>query len=127
MSIFLVVLAGLISIIQVIYLGRFLYAFRDSTPVDRSTTPPVSVVVCAHDEEANLRELIPLLLAQDYPDFEVIIVEDRCNDGTYDYLLEATRVQPRLKMVRVKHLPEHVTGKKYALTLGVKAAAHDWR
>lgn len=126
MSIFLVVFAGLISLIQIIYLGRFLYAFRDMAPVDRPNTPPVSVVVCAHDEEANLRELVPLLLAQDYPDFEVIIVEDRCNDATYDYLLEATSVNPRLKMVRVKHLPEHVTGKKYALTLGVKAAAHEW-
>ncbi|MBL7849958.1 MAG: glycosyltransferase [Cyclobacteriaceae bacterium] len=84
------------------------------------------MVVCAHDEEANLRELVPLLLAQDYPDFEVIVVEDRCNDGTYDYLLEATRQHARLKMVRVKYLPDHLTGKKYAVTLGLKAALHDW-
>lgn len=126
MSLLLVFLAWLVALVQVIYLARYLYAFRNQPTEAVVACPPVSVVVCAHDEEANLRELVPLLLAQDYPDFEVIVVEDRCNDGTYDYLLEATRQHPKLKMVRVKFLPEHVTGKKYAVTLGVKAALHDW-
>ena len=126
MLLVLILFAGLVSLIQVVYLGRYLYAFRHRQSGETTNTPPVSVVVCAHDEEANLRELLPLLLTQDYPDFEVIVVEDRCNDGTYDYLLEATRVHPQLRMVRVKYLPEHVTGKKYALTLGVKAATHEW-
>jgi glycosyltransferase involved in cell wall biosynthesis len=122
----LVSAAWFVVLVQVIYLGRYLFAFRDTPSGTAIAHPPVSVVVCAHDEEANLRHLIPLLLEQDYPEFEVIVVEDRCNDGTYDYLLEATRQHPRLKMVRVKFLPEHVTGKKYAITLGVKAALHDW-
>jgi glycosyltransferase involved in cell wall biosynthesis len=84
------------------------------------------VIVCAHDEEANLRELIPLLLQQDHPEFEIIIVEDRGNDGTYDYLLAATKAKEQLKMVRVVYLPEHIMGKKFALTLGIKAAKYDW-
>ncbi|MEJ0056537.1 MAG: glycosyltransferase [Bacteroidota bacterium] len=84
------------------------------------------IIVCAHDEEENLKALVPLLLGQEYPEFEVIIVEDRCNDGTYDYLLAATKQDARLKMVRVRHLPEHLNGKKFALTLGIKAASHEW-
>lgn len=87
---------------------------------------PVSVIVCAHDEEQNLRELLPLLLAQNHPEFEIIIVEDRCNDGTYDFLLEQTNKYARLKMVHVTNKPEHINGKKYALTLGIKAARYDW-
>lgn len=83
-------------------------------------------MVCAHDEEANLRALIPLLLAQDHPLFEVIIVEDRCNDGTYDYLLQLTRDDSRVRMVRVVVKPEHVNGKKFAITLGIKAAKYEW-
>lgn len=126
MSLLLAVLASLVALVQVIYLAQYVYAFRNRPADAVIANPPVSIVVCAHDEEANLRELVPMLLAQDYPDFEVIVVEDRCNDGTYDYLLEATRQYPKLKMVRVKFLPEHVTGKKYAVTLGVKAALHDW-
>ncbi len=88
--------------------------------------PPVSVVVCAHDEEQNLRELVPLLLQQDHPHFEVIVVDDRSNDGTYDFLLEATRADKRLRMVRVTNTPTHIHGKKFAITLAVKAATHDW-
>ncbi|MBL7871120.1 MAG: glycosyltransferase [Cyclobacteriaceae bacterium] len=83
-------------------------------------------MVCAHDEEENLKELIPLLLKQDHPEFEVIIVEDRSNDGTYDYLQQATAEYDRLKMVRVVHKPDYLNGKKFALTLGIKAAKYEW-
>jgi glycosyltransferase involved in cell wall biosynthesis len=89
------------------------------------TEAGVSVIVCAHDEEENLKELIPLLLAQDHPNFEVIIVDDRSNDGTYDYLLALKDSTPKLKMVRVDSSPNHVNGKKYGLTLGIKAASND--
>ena len=122
LSIFCLVIFG----IQVIYLSLFLFAFLKERKPGSEQPKPVSVIVCAHDEEDNLRELVPLLLAQDHPEFEVIIVEDRCNDATYDYLLAETKLDNRLKMVRVNHKPEHITGKKFALTLGIKAAKYDW-
>ena len=112
--------------IQIIYLSLFLFAFAKKNRAPMGDTKPVSVIVCAHDEEHNLRELVPLLLTQDHPEFEVIIVEDRCNDGTYDYLLAATKQGSRLKMVRVVYKPEHISGKKFALTLGIKAARYNW-
>lgn len=120
------ILCWLVLVVQLFILFRYLVVlWRRKVPAN-PVAPPVSIIVCAHDEEANVRQLVPELLRQNYPDFEVIVVEDRCNDNTYDYLLEATRVNPGLKMVRVQFLPEHITGKKYALTLGVKAATHDW-
>lgn len=113
--------------IQLVYLFTFLIAFRRKQPrVDSSVQVPVSVVVCAHDEAENLRDLIPQLLSQDYPEFEVVIVNDRSNDSTFDFLLAETKHSPRLKMVNVKTTPERVNGKKYGLTLGIKAAAHEW-
>ena len=123
----LTIIAWSILGIQIICLVSLLIAFsgKREQPIANEEVP-VSVIVCAHDEEENLRALIPLLLNQQYGSFEVIIVEDRCNDGTFDYLLEATRLDPRLKMVRVRYLPEHVSGKKYALTLGIKAASYEW-
>lgn len=111
--------------IQVVFLTEFLIAFSRKRE-KRNFSPPVSVVVCAHDEEVNLRELIPLLLEQDYNEFEVIIVNDRSNDETFDLLLTETKKNNRLRMVQVTSLPDHVNGKKYALTLGIKAAKHDW-
>jgi cellulose synthase/poly-beta-1,6-N-acetylglucosamine synthase-like glycosyltransferase len=86
----------------------------------------VSVIVCAHDDEENLRQLVPILLAQDHPNFEIIIVDDRSNDGTYDYLLKTTAEHPQVRMVTVREAPRHMTGKKFALTMGIKAAKHEW-
>lgn len=112
--------------IQIVYLLLLLFAFRKKALPASPEKPPVSVIVCAHDEEENLRELVPLLLSQDFPLFEVIVVEDRCNDGTFDYLLQATKDHDQLRMVRVTHKPDHINGKKFALTLGIKAARYDW-
>ncbi len=104
----------------------FLVAFRKRKGESIQEPRPVSVIVCAHDEEQNIKELVPLLLQQDHPQFEVIVVEDRCNDGTFDYLLQATKEYSQLKMVRVTNKPEHIHGKKFGLTLGIKAAKYDW-
>ena len=112
--------------IQIVYLSLFLFAFAKENKTTVGNPQPVSVIVCAHDEEQNVRELVPLLLGQKHPEFEVIVVEDRCNDGTFDYLLAATKLDTRLKMVRVAHKPDHINGKKFALTLGIRAARYDW-
>lgn len=112
--------------IQVIYWILLLAGLTKRVkPLEITKLPPISIIVCAHDEERNLRELIPLLLEQDHPDFEVIIVNDRSNDGTLDLMLEQTSLHPKLKMVKVTFKPGHIPGKKFALTLGIKAASHD--
>lgn len=114
--------------IQFIYLLLFLIAFaRGQRSLSTSAEPtPVSVVVCAHDEHENLQELVPQILSQAYPSFEVIVVDDRSNDATRDWLLEETKKDSRLRMVHVDHTPEHINGKKYALTLGIRAAVNEW-
>jgi cellulose synthase/poly-beta-1,6-N-acetylglucosamine synthase-like glycosyltransferase len=120
--IFFLVAAGL----QVVFLLAFIMVLIMRKSVPSADGPvPVSVIVCAHDEEENLRELIPMLLSQNHPQFEVIVVNDRSNDGTYDWLLEETKKDNRLRMVQVNHLPAHINGKKYGITLGIKAAQHD--
>jgi glycosyltransferase involved in cell wall biosynthesis len=112
--------------VQVLYWALFLTGLRKvEAPKRPSSIPPVSIIVCAHDEEQNLKELIPMLLNQDHPDFEVIVVDDQSNDGTWDLLLAETKKHPKLKMVKVTMKPGHIPGKKFALTLGIKAATHD--
>lgn len=113
---------------QLVYLTVFLIAIRKKETEHTVEIQPVSVIVCAHDEEQNLKELVPVLLRQKHPSFEVIIVNDRSNDGTYDYLLNETNggTHRDIRMVNVKSVPAHVNGKKYAITLGIKAARYDW-
>lgn len=117
--------------IQFIYLILFLTALSKNSQVHRNkiaeiVDTPVSVIVCAHDEEQNLRELLPLLLNQQHQKFELIIVNDRSNDGTFDYLLAETKKHPQVKMVDIKTKPQHMNAKKYAITLAIKAATYDW-
>jgi len=122
----LALISILIISVQVIYLILFLIGLNKESKQAIETPHPVSVIVCAHDEEQNLRELIPLLLTQDHPEFEIIIVEDRCNDGTYDFLKQMIEEHGRIKVVRVSQKPDHISGKKFGLTLGIKAAKYDW-
>jgi len=109
------------------YLGYFLklarYNFNDTTT---STQKPVSVIVSAHNEIENLVNLIPALLHQDYETYEVIIVDDRSKDGTYDFLKEQCAKIKNLKYIRVNETPEYMSPKKYALTLAIKAAQYDY-
>lgn len=112
--------------IQSGYLLALLYGFSKSkTPLAEQILHPVSVIVCAHDEEKNLRELLPILQRQDHNDLEIIIVDDRSNDNTYDFLLDLTKSDTRIKMARVLTTPERMDPKKYALTLGIKAAKNE--
>lgn len=122
----LLIIFYLAAAIQVIYFTILVISISKKRFNQSVASRPVSVIVCAHDEEHNLRELIPILLNQQHPEFEVIIVNDRSNDSTYDLLLEETKKDSRLKMVDVKSTPAHVNGKKFGITLGIKAAKYDW-
>ncbi|MCG8476499.1 MAG: glycosyltransferase [Cytophagales bacterium] len=112
--------------IQLLYWTAFWAASRKK----KQTSPlgeeqPISVVVCARNELKNLEELLPLLYKQSHKSMEIVVVDDRSNDGSHDFLLKEEMKEKRLKIVRVDHTPEHINGKKYALTLGIKAAGND--
>ena len=111
----------LACIIQLVYFLTWLVAFTGYRKTDGSPQP-ASIVVAAKNELNNLQKLIPQLQAQSHPAFEIIIVNDRSSDDTYDYLLELQSLHSNLKMVNVEHKPEQMDGKKYAITLGIKAA-----
>lgn len=94
-------------------------------PKNQMMPPPVSIIICAHNEKNNLEELLPKLYVQRYKNFEIVIVDDFSNDGTMDFLRNEQKKHDNLKVVWIKHRPKFVQSKKFALTLGVKAAQHD--
>ena len=87
-------------------------------------TTPVSIIVCSKNEEENLKELVPLLLEQDYHTFELILINDASVDGTRDVIETFTALDNRVKMVDVAHNESFWGNKKYALTLGIKKATY---
>lgn len=86
---------------------------------------PVSVVVCAKNEAENLKNHIPLLLSQNYPNFELILINDASIDGTLEIMEEFAATDSRIQIVDVKNNEAFWGNKKYALTLGIKRAKHD--
>ena len=113
-------------IIQIFF--HWYFFFRISTFKEDASQPthwpPVSVVICARNEMSNLKKLIPPLLEQDYPDFEIIIIDDRSDDPMYDYMLEQKSVHAKVKLVRINYTPEGMNPKKFALTMGIRSARH---
>ena len=78
------------------------------------TWPRCSVLVPARNEENNIGRCASSLLAQDYPDFQVIILDDNSTDRTWQILQELTARDPRLKLLKGKPLPEDWLGKHWA-------------
>ncbi len=96
------------------------------TPIhEANTSEGVSVIVCAWNELENLKALIPLLDNQAYPTFEVIIMDDRSWDGTHEYLMQECGAFQHVRFIQIEKTPDHLSAKKYALTLGIKSAKYD--
>lgn len=89
--------------------------------------PKVSIVIPARDEEKNLPACLSSLAAQEYPDFELVVVDDRSSDKTTG-IVEEWKRSSRVPFtgVRVEKLPPGWTGKNHAMWVGSRAAAGEW-
>lgn len=88
------------------------------TPADDKQLPPVSIIVAARNEQRNIREALQSLLQLTYPDYELIVVNDRSEDGTQAILEELADKHPHLKIVTIRELPPGWMGKNHAHWLG---------
>jgi len=89
-------------------------------------TPPVSVIICAKNEDHNIVDFLPLVFTQDYPQFEVVVVNDCSFDNTGDILNEFAKRHSKLKVVTIKENEHHAHGKKIAVMMGIKGASHEY-
>lgn len=119
---------GLLLVFQLYFL-LFVYSrlafYKKSQAKARGEQPPLSVIICARNEEENLRQNLPKILNQHYHQFEVILVNDFSEDETKWLLKELCTQYSRLRVVEIA---EHVRlkhGKKFAVTLGIKAAQYE--
>ena len=89
-------------------------------------TPPVSVIICAKNEVENLRQFLPSVLTQDYPDYQVVVVNDSSEDESELLLAQLKSKYPNLYYTTIPVDKKFSHGKKLAVSIGVKAAAHDY-
>ncbi len=132
------VLLGALAVLfiaQVYWYARYVCAparriRRDKkSPITNDQSPipnGVSVILCAHNESDNLSNYLQVLLTQDYPLYEVIVVDDGSEDSTRDVIERYMAADKRLRRTFVPYGARVGSTKKLALTLAAKAAQYDW-
>lgn len=133
LELFLTGITGVLFIIQILYYlvtyARPLRAAKKAERAERVTADkdvkPVSVIVYAHGEPEDLRNHLPVLLNQDYPDYEVIVVNDGSDTESEDILKLFSNEYKNLYYTYVPVDTQYLSHKKLALTMGIKAARHD--
>lgn len=126
MALTLLVLFIIIALLNILfYIGYFSFATaKPQSPQGKKV--PVSVIVCAKNEAENLRRFIPKILDQDYPSFELILINDASTDESLDVMEGFQHNDPRVKIVNVQNNEAFWGKKKYALTLGIKKARNPY-
>lgn len=114
-------------IIQMIYyFFVYLKVTKLKTVKEPSNQEPVSVIICARNESENLSAHLPIILEQEYPNYEVVVVNDCSSDDTEDVLKHFSVLYPHLKVTTIKEDEKFTHGKKLAMTIGIKAAKNEW-
>ena len=121
------ILGGLTIIQSFYYLFFFIrLAAYKTRPKEAIQTHPVSVIICARDEAANLARNLPGALVQQYrTTHEVIVVNDNSFDDSKYLLEEFQRQFKQLRIVELKQEAKLIPGKKFPLSMGIKAAKHE--
>ena len=107
----------------IVVFGKFSFAKPQTATPKRI---PISVIVCAKNEEENVRTLIPLLVEQNYPQFEIVLIDDASSDNTLEIFEEFEKLHSNIKLVKVENNEAFWGNKKYSLTLGIKAAKNEY-
>lgn len=132
----------LLGILAALFIGQLYFCFRylcaplrkmhrdkiseGIQPLTIDGTPGVSVVLCAHNESDNLSQYLQALLTQDWPEYEVIVVDDGSEDETRAIVESYMVRDPRLHMTFVPLGARVGSTKKLALTLAAKASQYDY-
>ena len=122
------ILLALLALANLFYQYRFWWKalrYRDQKAAYSQVQHGVSVIIAARNESEHLQKHLPLFLEQDYPNYEVIVVNDCSYDDSTDVLMAMEGRYKHLKVVTIEEQPKYPTGKKFALTMGIKAATHD--
>jgi len=125
LAIFLLAIIIQLVYYLLVYLRVVLRAKKRETS-QTNNSPPVSVIICARNEEENLIRNLTSVLEQDYPLFEVVVVNDCSEDDTEQALAELKQKYLHLRSTVIKQNGSFRNEKKFAATVGIRAAQHEW-
>lgn len=102
---------------------KLVYLPEESEPL---STPKISIIVPARNESRILPQSLQSLLNLDYPDFEIIVMDDHSEDNTFEIASSFSKADPRLSVLQSAELPPGWRGKTWALQQGIAAAKGSW-
>ena len=128
LSTILFCLFAIVAITQLIYTlfihGKLSF-FTGKRAIKSDSYPNVSVLISARNESDNLYENLPLILEQDYPNFEVIVINHQSVDDSYHILNAYAHQYKNLKVIEIERSQHLKPGKKLPLTIGIKGAKYE--
>ena len=125
---YLLYLFYLTASVQTLYYTFFysrVFWLRKSNPKNATYSQGVSIIIAAHNEAENLKRFLPSILEQDYPNFEVIVINDRSQDDTDTVIALFKQKYPHLRSSFISINSKITYGKKLAVTIGIKASKHE--
>jgi glycosyltransferase involved in cell wall biosynthesis len=99
---------------------------RQSPTYQQDDPPLVSVIIPARDEEISLPACLDSVRAQNYPNLEILVADDRSGDRTPEIVRAAAEADSRVRLVTIEHLPPGWTGKTHALHVATAQARGEW-
>ncbi|ETN96840.1 glycosyltransferase [Zhouia amylolytica] len=113
--------------IQIFYLLFFFrrFAFHKETAAKKESVPAISIIIFIKNQAEDLKENLPYILSQNYPEFELVLINYDSYDDSLDIMESFADKYPQIKIVNVKNNEAFWGKKKYALTLGIKAAKYN--
>lgn len=124
------IIAGAVVVLLAVLgslINPFLRSLRFQETETAENQPPVSILITAHDNLAELERNLPMFLRQQYAaDYQVIVVCQSTDGETQDFLKRTAAENPHLYYTYIPESSRYMSRKKLQITLGVKAAKHEW-
>lgn len=115
----------ILTLYYLVAYARPLFAARTQKEMKETDKVPVSIIVYAQNDSENLKKHLPALLTQDYPEYQVVVIDDGSTDDTEDTLKFFQNDFKHLYFTYVPSYARYLSRRKLAFTLGAKAAKHD--
>ena len=135
MTVLAMVLSVVAGGVALVWAGRHLMIQRErgarflltpDCPGPPAAAPRISVFVAARDEAASIEKCVRTLLDQDYPNYELVVCNDRSTDETPEIVQRIAAEDERLRLVNIDHLPDGWCGKNHAMQHGIATSDSEW-
>jgi glycosyltransferase involved in cell wall biosynthesis len=115
-----------VSSFIIVRIARRIRIFEEENPPALQRLPKLSIIIAACNEADTIQPAIVTLLKQDYPDLEIVLVDDRSTDGTGEIIDGIAGRDARVKAVHIEKLPDGWIGKVNALNIGTAKSTGEW-